>query len=357
MSVQWTRYVGVCVLLVLFVGCRRGQAVVDEQQLPPEPLKVETATIEERTVPRVIPLTGTLNAELRSELTANATGRVLKTYVERGQKVDRGALIAQLDIRSAKASAAEAQASVESAKTQLDAARAECERYDALMARGAITQQEHDRQTANCTQQLAAVAVSQARASSASIAVGDGTIRAPFAGIVTERLVSVGDFVQPSTKVVTLIVSNPLRLKLTIPERRISEAKEGALVTFTAAALPGRTFSGTVKYLSGEVRSATRDLVVEATVPNGDGALLPGMFVESNLHSGERSMPTVPKNAIFALGQEQAVYLVKDKHLELNILKLGAEAGDWQAVEEGAAVGDIVVLNPTAQMADGLPVE
>lgn len=357
MSVLLTRYFGYWGLLVIAVACHRGQVSTDEQKPPPEPLKVETATIEERSVPRVIPLTGTLNAEVRSELTANATGRVLKTYVERGQKVDRGALLAQLDIRSAKASAAEAEASVASAKTQLDTARAECERYDALMARGAITRQEHDRQTANCTQQLAAVAVSEARASSASIAVGDGTIRAPFAGIVTERLVSVGDFVQPSTKVVTLIVSNPLRLKLTVPERRISEVKEGALVTFTAAALPGRTFSGTVKYLSGEVRSATRDLVVEATVPNGDGALLPGMFVELNLHSGELNMPAVPKSAIFKLGEELAVYLVRDKHLELNILKLGAEAGDWQAVEEGAQTGDIVVLNPTAQMADGLPVE
>lgn len=175
--------------------------------------------------------------------------------------------------------------------------------------------------------------------------------------MVTERLVSVGDFVQPMSKVVTLIVSNPLRPKLTVPERRISEVKEGALVTFSTAALPGRTFSGTVKYLSGEVRSATRDLVVEATVPNADGALLPGMFVELKLHSGERRMPAVPKSALFELGQEQAVYLVKDKTLQLNIVKLGVEAGDWLALEEGAQVGDVVVLNPSAQMADGLPVE
>lgn len=325
--VRLTLHVGFVVLTLIAPACKR-QAAEATQSEHVVPLQVDTMLIEEREVPRLIPLTGTLNAELRSELTANATGRVLKTFVERGQKVDRGALIAQLDVRSAAASAAEAKASVASAQTQLDTARAECERYDALMARGAITQQEHDRQTASCTQQLAAVAVSQARATSASIAVGDGTIRAPFAGVVTERLVSVGDFVQPMSKVVTLIVSNPLRLKLTVPERRISEVKEGALVTFSTAALPGRTFSGTVKYLSGEVRSATRDLVVEATVPNADGALLPGMFVELKLHSGERRMPAVPKSALFELGQEQAVYLVKDKTLQLNIVKLGVEAGD-----------------------------
>src|SRR5690606_20455127 len=134
-----TLHVGFVVLTLIAPACKR-QAAEATQSEHVVPLQVDTMLIEEREVPRLIPLTGTLNAELRSELTANATGRVLKTFVERGQKVDRGALIAQLDVRSAAASAAEAKASVASAQTQLDTARAECERYDALMARGAITQ-------------------------------------------------------------------------------------------------------------------------------------------------------------------------------------------------------------------------
>ncbi len=337
------------------VACHSPQPTPEQTMLAP--VKATTQTIAERPVARIVPLTGTLTAELRTELTANAGGRVTKTFVERGQKVAQGALIAQLDVRSAAASAAEAQANVASAQTQLEAARAECERFDALVARGAITQQEHDKQTATCKQQLASVAVSQARASSAAIAVGDGTIRAPFAGVVTERMVSVGDYVQPSSKIVTLVVGNPLRLKLTIPERRIGDVKEGALVTFSAAALPGRTFSGTVKYLSGEVRPTTRDVVVEAIVPNADGALLPGMFVEAALHVGERQAPVVPKTAILATGQEKSIYLVKDKHLELHLVKLGIEAGDAFAIEEGARAGDLVVTNPSPQMSDGAPVE
>lgn len=341
---------------VLLSACSKPEANIGPR---PEaaPLKVETAVIDTRDVPRIVPLTGTLMAELRTELTANASGRVVQTYVERGQRVALGATLAQLDIRSAKAAAAEAQASVASAKTQLDAARAECERYDGLVARGAITKQEHDRQTASCKQQLAAVAVSQARASSASIAVGDGTIRAPFAGVVTERMVSVGDYVQPSSKVVTLVVSNPLRLQLTVPERRISDVKEGALVTFEAGALPGRIFSGTVRYLGGEVRQATRDLVVEAVVPNGDGALLPGMFVDVSLHAGERPMPVVPKSAVFDTGQEKSLYVVKDERLELRIVKLGVEAGDDIALEAGAAAGEVVVKSPSPSLSDGAPVE
>ncbi|MEA2751740.1 MAG: rane fusion protein multidrug efflux system [Myxococcales bacterium] len=337
------------------VACHEADPTADKK--PVTPLKVETKPIVERPVPRIVPLTGTLTAELRTELTANSSGRVSKTFVERGQKVEQGALLAQLDVRSAAASAAEANASVTSAKTQLDAAKAECARYDALVARGAITQQEHDKQTANCKQQVAAVAVSQARASSASIAVGDGTIRAPFAGVVTERFVSVGDYVQPTSKVVALVVSNPLRLKMTVPERRMLDVKEGALVTFSPPAIPNRTFTGTVRFMGGEVRPTTRDIVVEAIVPNPDNALLPGMFVDANLHAGEQPMPVVPKTAIFTTGQEKSLYVVKDKRLVLRIVKLGPEAGDDVALEEGAAVGDVAVVKPSPSMSDGAPVE
>jgi len=344
-------------LLVAGAGCSKQEVAPQEVRTEAKPFAVQTAPIEKRQVPRVLPLTGTLTAELRTELAANATGRVVKTYAERGQKVEKGAVLAQLDIRSAVANAAEARASVASAKTQLDAARAECERYDVLVARGAITQQEHDRQTASCKQQLAAVAVTEARASSVALVVGDGTIRAPFAGVITERLVSAGDYVQASSKVVTIVVSNPLRLQLTVPERRIGEVREGELVTFAPSALPGRTFSGEIKYVSGEVRSTTRDLVIEAVVPNADGALLPGMFVEASLHTGQHEMPVVPKSAVFTTGVEKSVYVVVDKHLELRIVKLGVEAGDGYAIEEGAEAGEHVVLKPTPSMSDGAQVE
>jgi membrane fusion protein (multidrug efflux system) len=341
----------------LAAGCHKPDAAPASDQAPVPRVKVQTAPISERAVPNLIPLTGTLLADLRTELTANSAGRVTKTFVERGQKVQRGAVLVQLDVRSAAANAAEARASVASANVQLDAARAECARYDALVARGAITPQEHDRQTANCKAQLAAVAVTKARATTASLVVGDGTIRAPFAGVVTERWVSVGDYVQAPSKVVTLVVSNPLRLKLTVPERRAAEVKEGALVTFSTAGGADRTFSGTVKYMSGEVRTTTRDVVVEAIVANDDGALLPGMFVDVSLYAGERQRPVVPQSALFATGQEKSLYVVKEGHLELRIVNVGVEVEGGVALDEGVKAGEIAVLDPSASLSDGAEVE
>ena len=348
---------GIALLAMALISCNKAELPASAETAAGVPIKVETAAVVMRSVPRLVSLTGTLMAELRTEVTANATGRVVKTFVERGQRVERDALLAEIDVRSATANAAEAEANVASARTQLDAARAECERYDALVARGAITKQEHDRQSSSCKQQLIAVTVSQARATSAALVVGDGMIRTPFSGVVTERLVSAGDYVQPPSKVATLVVSNPLRLKLTVPESRIRDIKQGELVTFSPSAIPDKVFSGTVKYLSGEVRQTTRDVVVEAVVPNADGALLPGMFVDVSLHAGERESPVIPKTAVFATGEEKSIYVVKDKHLYLKIIKLGVSAGDDIAVEEGVVAGELVVVKPTPSMADGLPVE
>jgi membrane fusion protein, multidrug efflux system len=152
-------------------------------------------------------------------------------------------------------------------------------------------------------------------------------------------------------------VSNPLRLKLTVPERRAGDVKEGELVTFGTTADPGRTFSGNIKYVSGEVRTTTRDIVVEAIVPNDDGALLPGMFVDVSLHTGERPRPVVPKSAIFATGQEKSLYVVTNRHLELRIVNVGVEVPEGVALDEGVKAGEVAVVDPTPAMSDGAEVE
>jgi membrane fusion protein, multidrug efflux system len=335
-------------------ACRRPDEV--EKAAVPS-VHADTVAVEERSMPRVVPLTGTLLANLRTELTANASGRVVKTFVERGQRVTQGTVIAQLDVRAAALSVAEANANVASATTQFQSARDECTRYDALLARGAVSKQEYDKQTAECRQQFAKVAVSQAHAVSASLNVGDGTIRAPFTGIVTERWVTVGDYVRADSKVVTLVVSDPLRLNITVPERRIAEVKDGATVSFAAVALPGRTFTGAIRYMSQEVRPTTRDMIVEAIVANPDGVLLPGMFVELRLLTGEQPMLVVPASAVFDTGSEKSMYVVSDRRLSLRIIRVGAAAGDVVAVEEGAAKGDRVVKSPSDAMFDGQPVD
>jgi RND family efflux transporter MFP subunit len=153
------------------------------------------------------------------------------------------------------------------------------------------SQAEYDRISDQCRTTPLSVTASEARAHAAALVVGDGVIRAPFAGVVTERYVEVGQYVRQDTKVVALVDLDPLRLEFTVPEASLAAVKEGNKVTFTVSAYPDRSFDGTVKYVGAAVREATRDLVTEAIVPNADKFLRPGMFASVLLETGTEKTP------------------------------------------------------------------
>jgi membrane fusion protein (multidrug efflux system) len=338
-------------------ACSHGSA--DETTAAPAAAKVhvQTVVVAEQQVPNLLRLTGVLSSNERTDLAANAAGRVVKTFVERGDHVLQGAILAQLDARSAALSRAEAEANVTSASEQLKNLNADCQRYVGLLAKGAITQQEYDRQTTSCHTQAATEEAARARAAEAMQTVADSTIRAPFAGLVAERFVHVGDYVHADTRVVTLLVDNPLRLELTVPEANVGSVHPGLTVSFETVSLPGRVFTATVKFMGGEIREATRDLVVEAVTDNQDHALLPGMFVTAQLPVGEVTAPVVPATALVAHMQDQSVFAVVDGHLEERVVQLGPKVGELVAVADGVKKGEQVVVSPPAGVTDGVLVE
>ena len=176
-------------VLALF-GCGQPKTQKAEAEKP-KPISVETVAVVEREVPNTLLLAGTLKANQESELAANASGRVMRTMVERGSYVAAGAPVAQLDVRIASLSATEAEANVETARTQRSAAQVECARYAQLLQRGVVTQQEYDRQATNCKAATSSTAAAETHVELAKQTLSDGTVRAPFAGLVSERYVSV----------------------------------------------------------------------------------------------------------------------------------------------------------------------
>ncbi len=320
-------------------------------------IHVESVNADEREVPELVTITGVLEANQRTDLAANATGRVKKTFVERGQHVKSGDPLAELDARTAIFSAAEAQANVASAQDQLTLNRADCERYTVLLSQKAITQQEFEKAATQCRTQEASEQAARARAAQANKVVGDSTIRAPFDGVVAERFVNVGDYVRDDSKVATVLVDNPLRLRLTVPEANIAAASQGVVVTFDSVALPGQSFSATIRYVGREVRENTRDLLVEAIAQNESGVLVPGMFVTAHLPIGKRNEPVVPRRAVIDSDGSQSVFAIVNHHLEQRVVQTGAVLGDVVAISDGLAKGDQVVVNPSSETVDGVRVE
>lgn len=334
-------------------SCKRGPAAQADGAAGAAPVSVQTADVGEIEVPRLLRLTGNLRGFRETDLAANAAGRVTATSVERGAQVTAGQVLAQLDVRAAALSASEAKAQAESVRAQEAQARNECERYEKLKAKGAISDLEYDRVATQCrTLPLSAEAAS-ARARLAAQNVGDGVIRAPFPGVVTERYVEVGQYVRQDSRVVTIVSLDPLRLELAVPEAEVARIKEGAEVAFKVAAYPERRFTGKVRFVSGAVRATTRDLVVEAVVDNPERLLLPGMFADVELVVGTRKLPSVPRSAVVEKDGTSRAFFVVDGRVEERVLSLGPEAGDQVSVLKGASPGDKLVTGDVKNLSNG----
>jgi membrane fusion protein (multidrug efflux system) len=321
------------------------------------PLHVQTAPVVEQPMPEYLTLTGSLRASQESEIAADSAGKVLQTFAERGQPVKRGQVIATLDARAASLTASAAAAQAKLAQTQLEEGRRECDRVKHLLDTGAISQADYDRQTSQCTGQQWAAAAAEAQQASATTLLGDTRIRAPFDGVIGERFVNVGQYVQMNTRVASVYAPDPLRLQLTVPEAQLGAVKQDVNVSFTVAAYGDAQFNGTVKYISPNVREASRDLVVEAMVPNADSRLKPGMFALAKLRLADRVLPVAPTAAVVRDDVGSRVFVVVGQQIQERIVQLGETQGAVTAVVQGVKAGENVVVNPGPEVRDGARVE
>jgi membrane fusion protein (multidrug efflux system) len=303
-------------------------------------------------MPRVLVLTGTLTANRESEVAADGMGKVLSTHVERGDQVKAGALLAKLDGSSAALSRAEASAQVSVARAQSENAKLECARAETLFAQRAISRAEYDRLRTSCETANFSADAAFARQRLTEKNLGDSVIRAPFAGLIVERNVTMGEYVQPGRTIVKLVEVNPLRLELTVPESAVSAITTESTVSFKVAAYP-EIFQAKVRYVGPVVRRSSRDLVVEALVDNSDGRLRPGMFATSNLALGARELPAIPESALVGKQTSARAFVIKNGLLEERVVQAGDRDGGNVAILKGLAIGEQVVLNPTTNLKDG----
>jgi membrane fusion protein (multidrug efflux system) len=344
-------------LALLAAACSRPEAQAQPVAKEDPAIHVTTITVAERPVPEYLTLTGSLSANRESDIAADASGKVIATYIERGQPVKQGELLATLDARSAALSVTAARAQENLAKSQADLAKRDCERAQSLLDTGAISKAEYDRSMAQCKNTEWSVAAAEAQQKTASKTAADSAIRAPFAGVVGERFVNVGQYVQPSTRVASLYSIDPLRLELTVPEANVGLVKVDLPVDFQVAAHGDKTFRGNVRFISPNVRQASRDLVVEALVPNPKGELRPGMFATVRLVVGERPMPVVPAGAVSRESTVSRVFAVVKGRIEERIVQVGDERDGTIALPGGVKAGDVVVTNPGKDVKDGVRVE
>jgi RND family efflux transporter MFP subunit len=200
---------------------------------------------------------------------------------------------AGLRLEESRAAMARAEANLKLAESQNELSQTTAQRYAALLATGDVSRTVADQARTqaetsiqNVATARASVAEARAQLAMAEKAVTDVVVAAPFAGYIGQRHVSLGEYVQPSTAVVTLLKVNPLRLQLTIPGIQAGSISTGQNVTATVDAFPGKTFTGQITAVNPAISAESRSFLVEARVPNPDAMLKPGMFAVATIDQG-----------------------------------------------------------------------
>jgi RND family efflux transporter MFP subunit len=389
-------YVLLLTLTVAAAGCgRNGAANVTAAEAVAAPVRIQTAAAVERPITRFLRASGTLTAQDSAEVAAEIAGPVVATPVERGMPVRAGAHLVRIAATEAEAQALEADANVAqiqarlgqvngeaaldldrvpevaSAKATHDLAQADFARtrtlfeqkllprseFELRQAQVETTRRQYEVARNGVLQQHQALAAANARATLARKALDDTIVRAPFDGVVAERLVSIGDYVTRGTKVASVMRINPLRVELTVPAQHMAAVAVGRQVSFSLDAFPGETFTGHVRYVSPDVRTDSRALVVEAVVPNEKGALKPGLFATAQIEdSSTRPGVLVPAAAVRTSGGTSRVFVLSAGHVEETIVTLGQPVGDLIEVTTGVTAGDVVAIDNINQLVDGMPV-
>jgi len=344
-------------LLITACGKKGAGANPNAQATTLPPVKVETGLVESAKMPKYLTLTGSVLADRQSEVAANVAGRVAATYVERGQPVKAGQVLARVDSKAASYQALAANAQSQAAETQVEQARQDCARADTLFNQGALPKSEYERQKTQCTAQLYNANAARAQADLAGKLAGDTIIRAPIDGMVGERYVNVGEYVMPSSKVASVFAVNPVRISISVPEPVVSQVREGQTLNIRVSAYPGRDFPATVRFVSPSLRPNTRDLIIEAFAENPESALRPGMFATVLLLTGEEEQVTVPVEAIRSDGTVRRMYLAREGTAFELVVRTGVEKDGRIAVMEPLQSGQKVVVKPPPGLRDGAAIQ
>lgn len=321
------------------------------------PLEVSTVTVRSAPMPSVVELTGTVVADRQTQVAADTNGVVVETRFERGDRVRKGDVLAVVDTKAIQMNAAAGAAQADAQRAQLDAAERECVRAEQLLADAVISRSQYERTMAGCEAQRQAVAAASASAAAASALAQQTRIRAPFDGVVGERLVDVGAFVASPVPVATLYADTGLRVRISVPESQLPLVELGAPVRVAPTALPERVYTGVVRSMSGALREPTRDVVLEAVLDDADMDLRPGMFARVQVDAAARDTLVVPADAVVTEGTVHRVFVVREGRAFEVVVRVGLERDGLVAVLTDLTEGDEVVGPIPDGLRDGRRVE
>jgi membrane fusion protein (multidrug efflux system) len=353
----------IIIAIIVVVGIAGGLAGVKTLQIrkmiaggkgfAPPPESVSTTVAHEEKWQGTLTAIGSIAAFQGVTITPDIPGTVREIAFESGAVVAKGDLLARLDTSSE-------EAQLRAIEAQVDLARINLERAKNLRKDDMISQSELDTAEATLKQ-------NRANADTVRAAITKKTVRAPFAGRLGIRLINLGQYLDTGKPIVSLQSLSPVYADFSLPQQELSRLKTGMKVRVTTDAYPDKQFEGTLSAINPDLDPSTRSVGLQATFPNADQLLRPGMFARVEvLLPEEQAVLVIPATAVLSAPFGDSVYVVEPKPAGTNgaaglvvrqqFVRTGRGRGDFLSVESGLKPGERIVSSGIFKLRNGMAV-
>ena len=312
----------------------------------PRPIAVVAVPAAKRPFEDRLEAVGTLAANESITITSKVTSTVTAIRFVEGQQVSAGQVLLTVEDSEARANLAAAQAALVESHNAW-------QRGTEIAKQGLIS-------TSQLDQLESKLKADQARVHAAEAQLADHTIRAPFAGRVGLRHVSIGALVNAGTEITSLDDTATMKLDFSVPETFLAAVRAGLEIQARAGAFPDLQFNGKVATVDTRVDPETRSVAVRATLPNPKGLLRPGMFLTVNLIRERVEALLLPEQALVPEQDRQYVFVVEGDgdgwKAAKRLVKVGRRQPGVVEIVAGLAAGDRIVTEGTLKVRDGAPI-
>ncbi len=353
-------FVPILALFAYALGCAKA-----DKAAPVEAVPVRVGTVVEKAVPLQIRNVGTIQPYVAVALRAQVSGEIMQVHFREGQDLKKGELLFSIDPRSYQAALAQAEAALARERAQMENAQTDVQRYEDLVKKDYVTQQQYDSVKANAAATAATVRSNQAAVERARLDLAFCSIRAPIEGRSGSILVQAGNVVKSNDAVlVTINQVAPIYLSFAVPERELPEIRRrqsaGSLSVEAQESATGKVLArGELTFLDNTVDRTTGTITLKATFPNTDRILWPGEFVNAVLTlATEQNAIVAPTGAVQNGQQGTYAYVVRpDRTVESRPVTVARSAADGLVIAKGLTAGETVVVDGQLRLSPGVKIE
>ncbi|MFO7876964.1 MAG: efflux RND transporter periplasmic adaptor subunit [Desulfovermiculus sp.] len=337
-----------CLLCLMFL-VQSSRAIAQEDCIPVDLAEVKTTDLEES-----IEGIGTLEAQQQVTLKPEIAGVIEQVHFEEGSQVSKGQLLFSIEDDTYQARLRAKEAAMAQARAELANQDRVYERRKRLYAQNQISEEVKDEAETQLESARASVNRLQAERDEIKEILKDTRIRAPFDGITGELMVDAGNWVDAGTSLTSVVEIDTLDIAFTLPERSIGRIQNGQMARVRVPAYPERHFEAQVSFVSPQIESSSRSLLVKAKLDNPEGELKPGGFASVQLQVGiRRNVPVIPEEALIPTRTGYMVFVVQDDQAHGQKVDIGLRKPGQVEIAKGLSKGQEVIRTGHEDVQEG----